>query len=158
MSRITLTLLCVFSAFPQLAFAAEPELATADAMARYAALTGAGASNCRNADGGGDIIVCAKRRESDRQRLPFADARGDGDDETIIKGEIRTASAKRVAVGGCYVVSGQVCGGGVPILSISRGKFNFGTNGESTAPVALKILGYLLAPNQSGPELPKPRN
>ena len=158
MSRISLTLLCVFSAIPRLAFAAEPELATVDAMARYAALTGAGASNCRSADGSGDIIVCAKRRESDRQRLPFADERSDGNDEAIIKGEIRPASVQRVRVGGCSVVLGQTCNGGVAIAAIRGGKFNFGTNGESTAPVALKILGYLLAPNQSGPELPKPRN
>jgi hypothetical protein len=158
MSRMSLALLSLFLALPQVAIAADTGRADDDIVARYAALTGKGAANCRKSSPAGDIVVCGGRRESDRQRLPFADARADGNDEAIIKGEIRSASAERVRIGGCHTVPGQICGRGVPILGISGSKFNLGTNGESEAPVALKILGWAIDPHQSGPELPKPRN
>lgn len=158
MSRMSLVLLSLFLAMPQVARAGESLAADGDIIARYAALTGAGIANCHKSTTAGDIVVCGRRSESDRQRLPFADARSDGDDEVIIKGEIRSASAERVRVGSCYAVPGQICGRGVPIVGFSGGKFNLGGNGESSAPTALKILGYLIDPYQTGPELPKPRN
>lgn len=158
MSRMSLTLLSVFMTLPQTAKATDPVVPAGDLKARYAALTGVGAATCRQSERLGDIVVCGMRRENDRQRLPFADVRSDGDDNVIVKGEIRSASADRVRVGSCYAVPGQICGQSVRIVTMRGGKFDLGSNGESTAPVALRILGYALSPHQAGPELPKPRN
>ena len=150
MSRMALPLLLLLTPTPTVAQTADQALATTRR------LTGIDADGCPAARDPDEILVCGSRPDDRAQRLPYPAERGPRDAPRHATGEIAAASSAPIRTGHCGAIRGEVCFGGVGLVSAGKG----GDGIDADAPLALKLLARALDPafEISPPKaIPEPR-
>lgn len=114
------------------------DVSAEQALANHKAMTSVAPRGCDVASDPDEIVVCG-RDESAKLRLPFPSLRDGRDGARTATGEMPRASSARTRVHSCGMLAGEMCRGGVGLVSAGPGGVSV-----AKAPLVLQALAKLI--------------